>query len=48
MAFFELTPNAEMLGVFWMSEPQALYGRRTELTVAGDKIGDIVEILPLV
>jgi chorismate-pyruvate lyase len=47
-AFLELTPNAEMLGVFWMSEPQTLYGRRTELTVAGDKIGDIVEILPLV
>ena len=47
-AFLEVTPNAEMLGVFWMPEPQTLYGRRTELTVAGDKIGDIVEILPLV
>lgn len=47
-AFLELTPNTEILGVFWMSEPQTLYGRRTELTVAGDKMGDIVEILPLV
>jgi chorismate-pyruvate lyase len=47
-AFLEVTPNAEMMGVFWMSEPRTLYGRRTELTVAGERIGDIVEILPLV
>src|SRR5262245_14521297 len=47
-AFLEVTPNAEMMGVFWMSEPRTLYGRRTQLTVAGEKIGDIVEILPLV
>ena len=47
-AFLEVTPNAEMMGVFWMSEPRTLYGRRTELTVGGERIGDIVEILPLV
>ena len=37
-----------MMGVFWMREPVTLYGRQTEMSVAGRKIGDIVEILPLV
>ena len=46
-AFLEVTPNAEMMGVFWMHEPHVLYGRRTEVMLAGKKIGDIVEILPL-
>ena len=46
--FFEVTPNAEMMGVFWMSEPRPLYGRRTHVTLAGARIGDVVEILPLV
>ena len=46
--FFELTPNSEMMGVFWMSEPQTLYGRQTEVIVGGRKIGDVVEVLPLV
>jgi len=46
-AFLEVTPNAEMMGVFWMPEPRTMYGRRTQVTVAGEKIGDIVEILPL-
>ena len=47
-AFLEVTPNAEMMGVFWMPEPRTMYGRRTQVTLAGDRIGDIVEILPLV
>lgn len=47
-AFFSLTPNGEMLGVFWMREPRTLYGRRTEIFVDHRKIGDVVEILPLV
>jgi hypothetical protein len=47
-SFFEVTPNAEMMGVFWMREPRPLYGRRTEIFVGPSKIGDIVEILPLV
>ena len=47
-AFLQVEPNAEMLGVFWMPERQTLYGRRTELKLDGDRIGDIVEILPLV
>lgn len=47
-AFFALEPNAEMMGVFWMREPRTLYGRRTEIYVDDAKIGDIVEILPLV
>ena len=47
-AFLQVTPNAEMMGVFWMREPQVLYGRRTEIMRHGAKIGDIVEVLPLV
>ena len=48
MAFLAITPNPEMMGVFWMREPKTLYGRRTEIVRNGTKIGDIVEILPLV
>lgn len=44
-AFLAITPNAEMMGVFWMPEPNRLYGRRTEMTHNGAKIGDIVEVL---
>ena len=47
-AWLEVTPNPEMMGVFWMREPRTLYGRRTELVRDGVKIGDIVEVLPLV
>ena len=46
--FLAITPNPEMMGVFWMREPRTLYGRRTEVIVEGAKVGDIVEILPLV
>jgi chorismate-pyruvate lyase len=44
--FLAVTPNSEMLGVFWMREPRTLYGRQTDLIHKGVKIGDIVEILP--
>ena len=47
-AFLSVTPNSEMMGVFWMREPRTLYGRRTEMSVGGRKIGDIVEVLPRV
>jgi chorismate-pyruvate lyase len=47
-AFLAVTPNSEMMGVFWMREARTLYGRRTEMIHNGAKIGDIVEILPLV
>ena len=47
-AFLAVTPNREMMGVFWMREPETLYGRRTEMFHEHSKIGDIVEILPLV
>jgi hypothetical protein len=43
--FMAVTPNPEMLGVFWMRNPQRLYGRQTEMTLAGARLGDIVEIL---
>ena len=46
--FLAITPNPEMMGVFWMRGPDVLYGRRTELIRNGGKIGDIVEILPRV
>lgn len=45
-AFFEIAPNSAILGVFWMTEPLTLYGRRTELSLDGDRIGDVVEVLP--
>jgi chorismate-pyruvate lyase len=48
MAFLAIMPNPEMMGVFWMREPKTLYGRRTEIVRDGTKIGDIVEVLPLV
>lgn len=47
-AFLAVDPNPEMMGVFWMREPRTLYGRQTEFFEGGQKIGDIVEILPLV
>jgi hypothetical protein len=40
-----IRPNPEMMGVFWMREPRALFGRRTEMMQDGAKIGDIVEVL---
>jgi len=46
--FLAVKPNSEMMGVFWMREPRTLYGRQTEVMLDGRKIGDIVEILPLV
>ena len=46
--FLAITPNSDMMGVFWMREPRTLYGRRTEMIHAGTKIGDIIEVLPLV
>ncbi len=46
--FLAVTPNSEMMGVFWMREPRLLYGRQTEMSIDGRKVGDIVEILPLV
>jgi len=47
-SFLTVKPNPEMMGVFWMREPCPLYGRRTELIRQNRKIGDIVEVLPLV
>jgi hypothetical protein len=47
-AFLAITPNQEMMGVFWMREPSTLYGRRTEIFHEGARIGDIVEVLPSV
>jgi hypothetical protein len=46
--FFSITPNPEMMGVFWMREPRTLYGRQTEVLLDDERIGDIVEVLPLV
>jgi len=46
-AFLAVTPNSEMMGVFWMREPRTLYGRQTAVLMGGRQVGDIVEILPL-
>ena len=46
--FLEISPNAEMMGVFWMREPLTLYGRQTKMTLEGASIGDVVEVLALV
>ena len=48
IVFLSVVPNPEMMGVFWMREPKTLFGRRTEMIHKGAKIGDIVEVLPLV
>jgi chorismate-pyruvate lyase len=45
-AFLAIEPNSELLGVFWMGKPRTLYGRQTELTLKGRRIGHVVEILP--
>lgn len=45
-AFLLVEPNQEMMGLFWMREPNLLYGRRTEVFHDAKRIGDIVEILP--
>jgi hypothetical protein len=44
--FLAITPNSEMMGVFWMREPRTLYGRQTEVLYRGQHVGDIVEVLP--
>lgn len=46
-AFLAVDPNPELLGIFWMKEPRTLYGRQTELTLGGQNVGDVVEILPV-
>jgi hypothetical protein len=46
--FLAVEPDSEMMGVFWMREPRTLCGRQTEMHVDGRKVGEIVEILPLV
>ena len=45
--FFDVTPNAEMMAILWMREASTLYGRQTHLFLGDTRIGDIVEILPL-
>ena len=45
-AFFRLTPNAEMLGVFHMPAASPLYGRQSGAYLDGKLIGHIIEVLP--
>ena len=47
LRFLAITPNPEMLGVFWMPEPVTLYGRQTVVMLNGAKIGQVLEVLPL-
>jgi hypothetical protein len=46
--FLEITPTPDMMGIFWMREPRTLYGRQTDVLLDGARIGNLVEILPLV
>jgi len=46
VAFLAITPNSDMMGVFWMPGPRTLYGRQTVAFVGGKHVGDIIEILP--
>jgi chorismate-pyruvate lyase len=44
--YFAVTPNPELMGLFWMKGPDRLYGRETDVLISSRKIGKIVEILP--
>ena len=46
VAFLRVTPNPEMMGVFWMRDADALYGRRTSIDIGTCDVADVVEILP--
>lgn len=48
LAFLHMTPNADMMAVFWMPRAKTIYGRRTRVMLGSKQIGDIVEVLPLV
>src|SRR5262245_51699328 len=40
--YVQVTPTADMLGFFWMRDVQTLFGRRTQVSVHGKRVGDIV------
>ncbi len=44
--YLAVTPNPELMGVFWMTAPVTLFGRRTTVLLGDRAIGEIVEILP--
>ena len=44
--YLAVTPNPELMGLFWMKAADRLYGRKTEILVGARRIGEIVEILP--
>lgn len=44
-ALLEITPNSEMMGVFWMAEPALVYGRQAELLYDDSPIGQVLEVL---
>jgi chorismate-pyruvate lyase len=44
--YLVVTPNPELMGLFWMKAPDTLYGRETDVLLRSRKIGEIVEILP--
>jgi chorismate-pyruvate lyase len=46
--YLSVTPNPEMMGLFWMTSPDTLFGRETNVLLGARKIGEIVEILPRV
>jgi chorismate-pyruvate lyase len=44
--YLVVTPNPELMALFWMKAADTLYGRETEVLLGSRKIGEIVEILP--
>jgi hypothetical protein len=44
--YFAVTPNPELMGLFWMTSPETLFGRKTDVLLGARTIGEIVEILP--
>jgi chorismate-pyruvate lyase len=46
--YLRVTPNPELMGLFWMTSPETLFGRTTTVLLGARTIGEIVEILPRV
>ncbi len=44
--YLAVTPNPEMMGLFRMTSPETLFGRRTQVLLGARRIGEIVEVLP--
>lgn len=46
LVYIEINPTAQLQGLLQMTTLDSVFGRRTELRKSGQKIGDIIELLP--